>query len=410
MRKIYLVFGAIVIFKQIFTFSIPIFSIPFLGRDVNTVMFYFFIGISLLIFLFDCFQRNRIHIRDFCLLCYIFTSILGSLLNWKNFTYFVSDACLFLMPIAVYIWVVHTEITFEVFVKIFGIVSILAATVSVLVSIGILDVGIWAAEGDYVRAAGAINSTFGVGSIIIASVLIFNSNKNEHSINIFLLYSMLISGFIIVLLSFSRTRWILCATLFVSIFLSTFKRNVNINKFGALRIICFILVALFFVKFFSPEFFDKIFEQMSDRFEKVTIGDHSITYRGEEADLQMKLFWQNPFFGSGWGSLSSKGMYTHAIYPALLAQSGIFALCYLIWYFSVLFSTIKFRKTNKDSPYIQISLLLQFALFVLNLTNSGFIVSGGYIALAMIFIVEKSLFSIEKQRRDMCEDRNTNFS
>ena len=391
MRKLYLIFGTIVIIKQIFTFKMPIFSASIGGYNLDVLLFFSFIGISLFIFVFDCLMSRKVRPRDIGLLLYVLFSALGTIVNWTNTNAFLTDASLFLMPIAVYVWVQKTNIKPATYVKILAVASVGAAIVSILVSIGVMDVGIWAADGDLVRVAGVVNSTFGVCGMIVASVLIFNSNKTEHGVNLLLLYVTLICGFIIVFLSFSRTRWVLCAGIFFLIFLSSFGKKAKQNNFGALRIICFVIIALFVMAFFAPEFFGKLFEQMLERFDNISSGDDSILYRGEEAGRQFDLFLTNPVFGVGWGKLTSNDIYVHAVYPGLLAQSGLFALCYLAWYFSPLLFVLQYRKIRGNSAYVQTSLLLQFSLFILNFTNAGFVVSGGYFMLAGVFIIEQSL-------------------
>ncbi len=391
MRKLYFIFGTIVVIKQIFTFKMPIFSASIGGYNLDVLLFFSFIGISLFIFVFDCLMRRKVRPRDIGLLVYVLFSVLVTIANWTNTSAFLTDASFFLMPMAVYVWVRTTNIKPSTYVKILAVASVGAAIVSILVSIGVLDVGIWAADGNFVRAAGAVNSTFGVCGLIVASVLIFNSNKTEHGISSLLLYVTLVCGFIIVFLSFSRTRWVLCAAIFFFIFLSSFGKKAKQNSFGALRMICFVIVALFVIAFFAPEFFGKLFEQMRARFANIFSSDDSILYRGEEVGRQFDLFLTNPVFGVGWGKLTANGIYVHAVYPGLLAQSGLFALCYLAWYFSPLWLVFHYKKLKATSAYVQVSLLLQLSLFILNFTNAGFVVSGGYFMLAGVFIIEQSL-------------------
>lgn len=385
LKKIYEIFGFIVLTKQIFTFQIPFFSAPFLGRDVNTYLLYFLISSSLFFWVAKLIRKNKVSLRDFGLLIYLFISAVVTLgFSW-HINNVLSDAIMFMMPIVVYAWYNVCKPKLDTYIKILLFTSILSGTLSILISIGTIDVKIWAANGDLVRAAGAISSTFGVGAFIITMCMLFLMDNSWTRKNRWLIYLALIGSIVTVLLSFSRTRWVICACVAILVSLMALK-NVKKSGYGIVRLVAFFSILIAMTIVYQPDIIEKIFSQMMIRFDNVQANDHSITYRFLESNVQIAIFASYFIMGAGWGVLSTYGMYIHNLYTALPAQSGMFSIFYFLWLLSFLIKAIR-NKMGHDLRIIM-SLILQGVLLVLNATNGGIIVSGGYFMLIFVYIVD----------------------
>lgn len=385
LKKIYEVFGFIVLIKQIFTFQIPFFNTPFLGRDINTYLLYMLIVSSLTLWTIKTILNNKVSLRDLCLLIYMTISIIVTLIFSWSMNDILSDAILFMMPVVVYAWYNICKPNLNTYLNVILIASILSGILSVLIALGIINVDIWAAEGNLVRVAGAISSTFGVGSFIITMCLLFLTDNTWSTKKRCLLYVSLVGSIVTVLFSFSRTRWVICAVVALLVFWLSLK-NANKTRFGFVRILLFISLFVAITVVYNPDIVDKIFAQMMIRFDNLQANDHSVTYRFEESSAQFEIFKSNFILGSGWGILSYNDMYIHNLYVSLPAQSGIFSLCYFVWLFSYITNVVSTK--YKFTAYITTSLLIQIVLIILNATNGGIVVSGGYFLLIYVFMID----------------------
>ncbi len=408
LKKVYEVFGFVVLIKQIFTFQIPFFSIPLLGRDINIYLLYILVLSSLALWTTKTILNNKVSVRDLCLLIYIAISIIVTLIFSWTMNDVLSDAIMFMMPVVVYAWYNICKPNLNTYLNVILIVSILSGVLSVLISLGIINVNIWAAEGDLVRAAGAISSTFGVGAFIITMCLLFLTDNSWSIKKRYLLYASLIGSIVTVLLSFSRTRWVICAFVALLICLLSLK-NANKTRFGFIRISLFISILVIITIIYQPDIIDKAFDQMMIRFDNVQANDHSITYRFEESNAQFAIFKSNFILGAGWGVLSYNDMYIHNLYASLPAQSGVFSLCYFVWMFSFLTNIIS--RKYKFNAYIAISLIIQIVLIVLNVTNGGIVVSGGYFLLIYVFILDDTIREKHlKKKGDILQNENRHIN
>ena len=414
LKKAFKWFGFIIIAKQVFTFQLPFFSIPFLGRDVNTYLYYLFILLSLLALISFLLGRERKDKNNWFLLFYLIWSLIISIFNLINYNYFLSDFALFVTPIAIYSWYKYCHPSLKECINWFSIVGILMAYFSIMISTGSLDVGIWAAEGDYVRAAGAISSSAGIGCLIgILSYLFFSREKRgfaEYLLNIVGLAGSVVT----IIFSFSRTRWVIsifAVALVILAFLFTSRRKKN--KFGFAFLILLIGAGTFLL--LRSNILDKAIEQMMTRFDLVQYGDHSIIYRQEEMYAQLNAAVDGSLLGTGWGSISGSDMYVHNIFTALVMQAGLFSIFYLLWYFSFFATLFKYLKVRRNMFVLSVSTLLQLILIVLGITNGGFMVSGGYFTFVLVVACDVNMKKElpEKKKKGVTrvyENRHINLS
>lgn len=388
LKKAYAIIGMVIIIKQMFTFYIPFFSAPLLGRDVNTFLFYLYIILSILLYIYESVHNRKVRVRDFALLIYIFITLCFSLINWEGSHFFLADATMCLMPIAIYIWANYCKISLRFYIYAMCIATIIGGVLSVLIAMKIFDVGIWAAESDFVRAAGAINSTLGVCGFSATIALLFLTEAKFSFYEKVLIYLGLIGSLLIVVFSFSRTRWVICIGVLVVILIISIIKGKK-TRFGGFRMVLLLACIVFVVMIYSPGIVNKMFTQMSYRFNLVSLGDHSVSYRFDEADFQIGQFKKNFGLGLGWGSVTYNETYMHNLYTALLMQSGFAAIGYMIWYLSFFVNAVKHRKEIGFNVFLIISILFQLVLYVLNVTNGGIIVSGGYFMLTLVIIVDR---------------------
>lgn len=390
LRRCFSIFGFIVIIKQMFTFSMPFFSMPFLGYDVNTILFYLFIALSIMCWAMKIIRVKKATYIEFGLLVYLMISFSISMILWPGISYFLSDATLFLMPVAVYFWCDYCEINLRVYSNVVMITSILGGIVSLCVGMGILDVGIWAAENDYVRAAGAVNSTLGVCGFTLSICLLFIHKDKLPFFERILCYAGLVGSVVTVLFSFSRTRWVLCVGILLFVLIISMF-NGKETKHGWFKLTLLVGIVVLFLISTQTESINKLFQQMFGRFALVKSGDHSVSYRFEEIDIQISFFKDSPFLGNGWGAISGNDMFVHNIYSALLMQAGVASIGYYAWYFSFFYKLIKFRKKCRFNCFMVISFIFQLILIVLNFTNAGIFISGGYFMMILVYIVDRNL-------------------
>lgn len=400
LKRVFKWFGFIIITKQVFTFELPFFSKPLFGRDVNTYLFYLFIFLSLIVLLSLMLGLERKNKNNWFIIIYLFYSLIISAFNFYDLNYFLSDFSLFVMPIAIYSWYKYCNVSVKECINWFSIVGILMAFFSILVSTRLIDVGIWAADGDYVRAAGAISSSAAIGCLIgILSYLLFNREKRSLLDYIFNAVG-LVGSIITIIFSFSRTRWIISffAVLIIVLFF-LFISQKRKNNYGFIVLTIIICVSSYLL--LRSNILDKAVEQMMIRFERVQYGDHSIVYRQEEMVAQVNCFIDSYFLGMGWGSVSGSEMYVHNIFTALIMQSGLFSIFYFAWYFSFFIIAFKYLNVRNNVFVLCASMLLQIILIILGITNGGIMVSGGYFSFILIIACDVDMRRdiLSKKRR-----------
>lgn len=393
MKKFNIILGYVAIIAQVFNIDNPLQSVSFGGITIKYWIYYIFLISNICFWLFRKISLKSISLKDLLILIFLFSPfIVGLIYNW-GLENIVIESVVFLMPLVVYMWCDNYELDLFNYAKIFCITTIAAGIVALLVAIRIIDTDIWAPENQLIRSAGAVDSTLFVGGLLISFVLLFLYPNILKRSQMILLGFTLLSSLCGLLFTQSRTRIIICLILIVllSLFMLLFQQS----RKGYRRLAIYSFIFLTLITIVNPSILDTIFDQVSKRFQSVN--DVNVTFRIEEATIQMQQFLKSPLVGLGWGSRSQfDNMYVHNIYTSLLMQCGlIIGGCYIYWLYTIcaqLFNRIKATKLN--DPYNMISVCFILSLFLLGFTNGGILQSGGYFMLLFINILFKkhSLF------------------
>ncbi len=388
MKKLYTVLAYAVMISQIFNIRLPILSSLIAGYSVKFLLFYAFIFVSLAILFLSLFIKKKI-LLSVLMAIFVVVPFLVGFANGYAFMDIVVDACLFLMPLSVFIFADTVELDLNRYLKIFSIVSIVGAVASVMVSLRMIPVDIWAAEDSLVRAAGAIESSMFLGGLVVFSVRLFVFPKAESRYLKLLYYLSWISCVIGIVFSQSRVRIFLMLIIILSfIVYSLFHKK---SKRGALKIIalCAVVFAVVFVRYFDVA--QQIISQVFDRFSQLQGDDINITTRSDEAYEQLSWFFESPIFGSGWGKRTELELYAHNLFVTLLGQTGIVcAICYICWLLYPLKQNyLNYKKYGLNTDNVT-SMLLVITFLALGFTSAGVLQSGAYFSVLYAFIFIKN--------------------
>ena len=197
--------GFVVMGSQIFTLSLPILSTTIAGYSLKFLLFYLLIFAVNCLWVFKKICVGTITITELGVAALVVCPVVIGLVWGWSLGSVVLDVVHMLMPIVIYQWIDLVSVKREGFLKFLAWISIAAAVVSVLVALGVIDAGIWSEQGDYVRSAGAVDSTIGIIAVCVAMVCLY-IYPEEAKKNKLLLVAMLISGIITTIFSQSRTR------------------------------------------------------------------------------------------------------------------------------------------------------------------------------------------------------------
>lgn len=403
--------GYLVMGSQIFTLSLPILSTIIAGYSLKYLLFYLLIfGVNCL-WILKKICVGKITITELGVAMLVLgPAVIGAAWGWSMGSV-VLDLVHMTMPIVIYQWVDLVSLKKDSFVRFFGWISVAAGVVSVLVALGVIDAGIWAQEGDYVRSAGAVDSTIGIMAVCIAMVYLYVYPEKAQK-NKILIIAMLISGIITTVFSQSRTRIALIAVVVgIVLIYNVFNSK---SKLGTLRLLVLLFVVACVVMIKFPDVVEQLLSQVFDRFEGTGDAEGNVLYRQYETAVQMAHFWDSPLFGKGYGSISAQdNMYFHNIYSALLMQGGLlFGGIYIIWMISYLLKAIQGLLQGKDQRSAMTCLLIMLVLLVLGFTNGGVLQSGGYCAVAYVFVDDKLRReeTADLSRENLYAYRNSNLS
>ena len=389
---LFVLLGYIAIIVQLFNLETPIQTIKIAGFSIKYILFYGFIFISIIRWICQPFfnrKKRKVKYTDFLIFLYIAGPyVIGLLRGWGGYNVLI-ESTLMIMPIAVYAWCESNDFDIKKYLIIFFTTVIIASIISILVAMRIISTNIWAAQNDFVRSAGAVDSTLFVGGYIASYILLFvypeNITKRQR---IFLIsaYGASISG---LLFTQSRTRIVL--VLFMTALLLFYNIFNKKSKKGNLRFFALVFVVGLIILIYNPQIIFQISNQVLARFD--TIADVNVTFRATESSLQFSEFLKAPILGMGWGSRSQfSNMYVHNIFTAILMQGGLtFGICIAIWYLSFVSRMLK-AKYNMHTPYYIISMFFWLCLLVLGYTNAGFLQSGGYFMMVFVYMYNKNAF------------------
>jgi len=390
MKRLFVFLAYIVIFSQLFSIWMPFLDSMFMGYTIRYLIFYFYVFISISVYICKCLFNKTIRYTDFYLLIFIIGPLIVGILNRWGLLNVLVESTLFLMPISLYVTVKCWGMSKEYYTKIFSALVIIGAVISVLVATKVIHTSIWAPEGQLVRAAGAVDSTLFIGGYIFSFVILFVFVEKRTIMSTVYYVVTFISSIIGLLFSESRTRIIMI--LFITIVILMY----NFYASGALRNIKFLL--LVFISFlvlclYKSDVLFQMINQVLDRFSIVTATDGNVLYRQTEINEQLKNFLSSPLFGQGWGSRSQyRAMYAHNMYSTLLMQGGIlFFACFLRWIYSFVVDEIRQIKKFGISKDDFICIMFLSSILILGFTNAGLIQSGGYFMMLFVFIHNNSL-------------------
>ena len=389
MKRWLKLFGYVVIISQLFSINIPILSTLVAGYSVKYILYYLFILIVNIIWFSKKFLKKRVNIKAFIVgIMIISPFLIGVIMGW-SLGNIIIEAVLFIMPVTVYQWVDLVDIDSHEIVCVFSWVSIVAGIISILVAFRIIQTDIWAAQGDFVRAAGAIDSTLGIGGVALALILLYVYPENYKGKMRFFLIGMLISSVVILIFSQSRTRIVLMLVIVLGVIIYNFFNGRS--KLGTLKLILMIALGIIVATSLFPQVFNQIMEQVATRFNSVGATDVNIVARSNESALQLKAFLSSPILGLGWGCrVQYSDMYVHNIYTSLLMYGGLlFGTMYIIWLLSFLFRAMSQVVRRQNLQWSVISVCMMVLLIVLGFANGGIVQSGGYFMAIIPFMVEK---------------------
>ena len=385
-NKILNIVGYIVIISQIFSIKIPVLDMRILGYSLKYILFYSFIFWVISKWIIKIILQKKIKVVDIFIQTFLFLPFLvGVIQGWK-IENILLESVLFVMPIAVYAWCQISDLKRETYISVFLSTVVVGAIISVLVAMRVIETDIWAAKGQLVRAAGAVDSTIFLGGLIISYIMLFVIEDQKYKKKGLLVISFL-SSCIGILFSQSRARIaIAIAFIVISIIYNMFNKK---SKFGNMKIIIISFITIIAVMIYAPEIFEQIIEQIQGRFQ--TFNDVNISYRKDETNLQIQEFLKSPVLGLGWGSRSQyDAMYVHNVYSAILMHGGIVGFsCFTMWMLK-LFQRNLFAIKRKLMTCETITCFIVLSLIiVLNFTNAGIALCGGYFMLMYVFICDK---------------------
>ncbi|MDF2544129.1 MAG: hypothetical protein K0S47_3847 [Herbinix sp.] len=397
-KKIINILGYVVIISQLFSIYNPILNTVVAGYTIKYIIYYTFIFISLGRWFIKLISMKTIRISDFLLCIFIVCPFaIGILMGWGIRTVFL-ESVLFIMPIAVYAWSQISLINKKTCMNIFLIINFLGGIISVLVALRLLKTDIWAADGQLVRAAGAVDSTLFIGGLIASLVLIYVFPENEHKDTKWLSLTAFISSIIGLLFSQSRSRLVIAFIIIAIIFIFNFFNKLSMH--GNFKMIILSAIVLLLIANFAPNVMSQILVQIQERFS--TLRDINVIYRGDESSKQIQAFFTSPLFGLGWGSRSQySGMYAHNIYTTLLMQCGIvFTACFITWFCNFIRRCIHIYNYNSKQYDIAISIMFLIILSVLGFSNAGIVQSGGYFMMLYVYLCYKDRIIVPKTHKE----------
>lgn len=380
--------GFYVLFSQIFKADIPILGWTILGYSIKYLLYYSFIfGVTIFWWL-AVLKKREASIQEIVIMTLESgTFITGILWGWP-----LKDVVLefvrLLMPVFIYQWIELIEIEKKEYFYLFIYTNIVAGLISVLVAFRIIDTNIWAAEGDYVRSAGAVDSTICIGGVILSLVLLYvypDDNKKRQ----LLLLINLISSILTAVFSQSRTRIVIILALFIIVFFyNIFNKQ---SKGGSLRFLILLILAFVAAVILFPEELASISRQIIGRFSNLSNQDINISVRDEEMMQQIECFKTSPIIGLGCGAIAQhEHMYYHNLYTTFLMIGGLmFGGAYILWYFSYLIKAFVHLIKGRNLSDALVSFLFMITLTILGYTNAGIIQSGGYLMMVFIFLDDK---------------------
>lgn len=410
MKSIWVFFSYFLMIVMCFTFTIPIIDTVYIFGYTLRYFVYYILAFSLpfVIGFVYAAEGKKFNSRFFYAFFFIVFSCIISIQNDTPFTQKASEALLFMLPIALCAIAENSSSRRKTCIDFLIITNVVASILSFFVANGTINVNIWAAEGELVRTAGAINSTLGIGGFVATTILLFSDaglKKTSFSRKCFVITGF-ISSALVVLFSLSRTRIALLVAVCICIFLYNLVSTKTLQ--GNYRMLVFIVLFSILILKLFPDVTSMLIEAIGGRY---SLGnDGNIRFRNLESSTQFELFKESPIFGKGWGmreniSVFNGKMFVHNIYTSLLMQTGIVGtLLYLCWqlsYFKTLIKVIKIEELKIDAL---IGLMFLVVLFVLGFTNSGLTQSGAFF---MMFYVAALTRDIEaKMNVDLPKGEN----
>jgi len=390
LRKLYLMYGYLVILTQLVHIELPVFSIVVGGYTIKYLLYYSFVAVSMAAWVFTLIRKKSARTYEWLLLLVMAYAFVTGLVGGYGFMTVAVDFSLYAMPVALYAWARVAMPSFKGAVEIFLLMNVASAVISVLVATRVISTDIYAAEGDLVRTAGAIDSTLAMGGFALCLVLLFTRNNGAVRINRVLVFVALASSILASMLAQSRTRIFLLLIAVVAIVIfNAYDRHGT----KTLQLVFGIALALGLVYLVFSEQINVLISQIFDRFAETDLGgeeDINVSARWEEMTLQLSAFLKNVVSGLGFGSRTLyDDMYVHNVFTALLMQTG--AVGFVAYSAFVLApgwrSLVKIKRREHDKADV-ISLFLTLLVFVLSLTNAAALLAGGYFMLLITRIID----------------------
>lgn len=317
-----------------------------------------------------------------------FSLIISVLLGW-SVAKSVTNICLYVIPVLIFIMVDRTELTLDQFSSIMTVSILVSAILSILALVGILT----KSSGFYVNIY-YVDGAAGIIGIVLCLYRALSVNKKY---NLFATITLGVSGIVVVLLGQSRARLIVTAisiiiTLIVLIYINRNEYNSRILR----RIISITIIAAivgFVVYRYIPSI-SRYVDNILLRLNMLGENDINVSYRENETSLYIQMFKESPIFGRGWGILynsqylnnQSEQFMAHNMFAGLLGVGGlIFCVPFFAFLLSLLKQSIIGAIVNCDEEKT-LALVSFVDVILLGIGSAGFGKLSGVLFMTMIFV------------------------
>jgi len=377
-----------------FIFSLYLFIIPFypalsafsiFGYPVVTLFNLFVMALLCVLF----FLRETVSLLQLYLFISIITSFCISIVFGWDVIKCLTNMCLYVIPILIFVFVEKTGLDFEEFTNIMLVSLMIAATLSILAMLNILT-----HTSSYYVNIYYVDGASGIIGIILCTQRALSLEKNTISLKTVLLG---ICGVIIVLLGQSRARTIIsvCTAVFmIFISISISKKENGLKLFFKILLLSAFIAIVGIIVYNRVSLFSQFIDNIIERLNMLGVDDKNVAYRENEASIYLKMFKDNIIAGRGWGIINNSrflndnfDQYTaHNMFVSLLGIGGlIFCIPYYLCMLSSFFNLLKGVFKYNDLHMIP-GLISFIDVIFLGIASSGFGKLSGVLFMTLIYI------------------------
>lgn len=368
------------------------------GYPIVTIYNLAMLALALLLFFL---KRKETMLHVLLVVTILISLIISVLLGWSAVKS-VTNICLYVIPVLIFVMVDKAELTLDVFSNIMSISLTISAILSILALIGVLT----KSSGFYVNIY-YVDGAAGIIGIVLCLYRALSVKKRYNLLQTILLG---VNGVIVVLLGQSRARLLVTAVSVALIVLSLIYVNKDsYNRRITRRVVSIVFIALisgFVVYRFVPSFSQYV-DNIILRLNMLGQNDINVTYRESEASLYIQMFRDNPLFGRGWGILynsqylnsQAEQYMAHNMFAALLGVGGlVFCVPYFAFLLSLLKQSVVGVIKNRDELKT-IALISLIDVVLLGIGSAGFGKLSGVLFMTLIFVCLNKKASLQPEQR-----------